>query len=279
MGEPAFHALSEDQVSTFQRDGALVLPGVLAPWVDSISDGVARLEAEPDKFINENSKIGEDGHFWNSYCNWPDIPEFRSFIEQSPVASIAAQAMASNTAQIFHEHLVVKEPGTAKATPWHHDYPYYSIEGKQALSVWLALDSVPADGAVRFVAGSHRWGRLFQPRWFKDGCGYGYDDMELDNVPDIDAEQAADPSTYRILNWACEPGDAVLFDFRTLHGTSDAKLEHRRRGFATRWMGDDVAYRERPVKTSPDFPGIDLKTGDRMREDWFPVIWRANETR
>ena len=32
------------------------------------------------------------------------------------------------------------------------------------------------------------------------------------------------------------------------------------------------------VVTSPPYPGIWLADGDRLREDWFPVIWRAAET-
>ncbi len=269
MTKPAFHELSDHQIMTFQHAGVLPLPGIFSSWVDQLSAGVDRLEADPGRFINENSKIGETGHFWNSYCYWQDIPEFTKFIMESAAASISAQAMKSKTAQIFHEHLVVKEPGTAKSTPWHHDFPYYNVQGLQGVSIWLALDHVPADAAVQFVAGSHRWGKLFQPRWFKDGSDYGFDDMEMETVPDIDAN----PGDYSILSWACEPGDAVLFDFRTLHGTTAAEVTNRRRGFATRWLGDDMTYIERTVKTSPPFPDINLKSGDRMREDWFPVIW------
>jgi len=270
MSKPAFHQLSDEQIESFQRDGALPLRGVFADWVDRLRTGVDRLEADPDRFINENSIEGEEGHFWNSYCNWQDVPEFKDFVESSSTASIAAQAMKSSSAQMFHEHLVVKESGTSKDTPWHHDFPYYNVQGMQGISIWLALDPVSIDACVRFVAGSHRWGKLFQPRWFKDGGDYGFSDMETESVPDIDGK----PDDYTVLAWDCEPGDVVLFDFRTLHGTTAAQLTQRRRGFATRWLGDDMTYRERPVKTSPDFPGINLTTGDHMREDWFPTIWK-----
>ncbi len=271
MTSPEFYKLSDEQIETYQRDGALPLPGVFKDWVETLRNGVDRLEANPDRFINENSIGGEEGHFWNSYCNWQDIPEFSKFVRTASIASIAAQAMQSKTSQIFHEHLVVKEPGTSKDTPWHHDYPYYGIQGTQGISAWLALDPVPEASAVRFVAGSHRTGKLYQPRWFKDGGDYGFTDMELETVPDIDAN----PDDFTVLTWACEPGDVVLFDYRTLHGTTAAEVTNRRRGFATRWLGDDMTFRKRPVKTSPNFPDINLETGDRMREDWFPTIWKS----
>jgi len=39
-------------------------------------------------------------------------------------------------------------------------------------------------------------------------------------------------------------------------------------------LGDDVRYRQRPGRTSPNFPDINQKNGERLREDWFPIIWR-----
>jgi len=70
-----------------------------------------------------------------------------------------------------------------------------------------------------------------------------------------------------------QPGDAVLFDFRALHGAGGNVARQRRRAFSTRWLGDDVRYVERPGRTSPPFPGHDMRAGQRLREDWFPVLW------
>ncbi len=39
-----------------------------------------------------------------------------------------------------------------------------------------------------------------------------------------------------------------------------------------RWVGDDVRYAERPGRTSPPYPGHAMVGGQRLREDWFPVI-------
>ena len=40
-----------------------------------------------------------------------------------------------------------------------------------------------------------------------------------------------------------------------------------------RFIGDDVRYIERDGETSPPFKGINLKAGEKMRKDWFPVVW------
>jgi hypothetical protein len=40
-----------------------------------------------------------------------------------------------------------------------------------------------------------------------------------------------------------------------------------------RFIGDDVTFAERVGPTSPPFDGINLKSGDQMREDWFPKVF------
>lgn len=32
---------------------------------------------------------------------------------------------------MYHEQVLVKEPGTDKETPWHHDQSYYPIDGNK----------------------------------------------------------------------------------------------------------------------------------------------------
>ena len=59
----------------------------------------------------------------------------------------------------YHEHVLTKQPGTAKVTPWHHDQSYYPIDGDQIVSMWIPVDFVGLDAAIRFVKGSHSWNR------------------------------------------------------------------------------------------------------------------------
>ena len=39
-----------------------------------------------------------------------------------------------------------------------------------------------------------------------------------------------------------------------------------------RLVGDDATYVERPGPTSPPFPGHGMQPGQRLREDWFPIL-------
>ncbi len=261
-------------VAAFRRDGVVLLRSAFADWVEALRAGLERNLAEPEAyaFPCESTAAGEPGRFFDSYCNWQRIPEYRDHVTRSCAAAMAGRFMGASRAQFFHEHAFVKEPGTQHATPWHQDLPYYCVDGSQTVSIYIALDPAPEAVAVRFVKGSHRWGKLFVPRVFLDGADFDAVDPEFAPVPDIEAA----PEAYDIACWALEPGDTILFDFRTLHGTTAAEVTARRRAFSTRWLGDDVRYRVRPGETSPPFPEIGLEDGAVMREDWFPVLWRAD---
>ena len=266
---PGELALDSAAITAFQEDGACCLRGLFADWVEELREGVARNMAAPGPYGAENTKPGEAGRFFDDYCNWQRIPEFRRFVLESPAAAIAAQVMGSETAQFFHEHVLVKEPGTAKTTPWHQDIPYYCVEGEQTVSFWMPLDPVPLETSLQIIKGSQRWERLVRPvKWLDDADFYG-DDTRYRPVPD----PAQDAETYEILSWALEPGDAVLFSYKAAHGAAGNETGQRRRAFSHRWVGDDVRFIERQGRTSPPFPGIDQTSGERLREDWFPVLW------
>ena len=263
--------ISEAQVDCFQRDGVVFLPGAFVSWVDALREGLERNLRQPHRyaFPCESTVANEPGRFFDSYCNWQLIPEYTAFVLTSAAAASAAALMRSNTAQLFHEHAFCKEVGTTKSTPWHQDMPYYCVDGPQTASVYVALDDIPADIAVKFVAGSHRDGKLYYPRNFAQGRNYISSDPDMAPVPDIDA--TVDPS--RILGRDLCAGDAIAFDFRTLHGTGSAPVGGRRRAFSTRWLGDTAVYHPRPGETSPPLTGLGIEPGARMRPDWFPELW------
>ena len=126
--------ITQDHVDTFQRDGVVVIKGLFADHVDTLRAGIERNMNEPGPYAAENLKEGEGGRFFDDYCNWTRIPEFETVIKGSDVAQVAAKLMGSTRVQMFHDHVLVKEPGTSKPTPWHQDGPYYFVQGRQTVS-------------------------------------------------------------------------------------------------------------------------------------------------
>lgn len=258
--------LDQCQISAYQTNGAVLIKGLLTDWVEIICAGIDRNMREPGVYAAENVAGSDTGRFFDDYCNWQRIPEFKDVIKNSRLAAVAADLMNSESVQIFHDHVLVKEPGTSKTTPWHQDSPYYFVDGMQNVSFWCPVDPV-TDATLRCVAGSHLWEKPVLPvRWLAEDQFYP-DNEQYQPVPDPDTQSML------IKEWNMQPGDVVAFHFKTLHGARGNKANTRRRAFSVRFVGDDARYVTRPGKTSPPFPGHDMQDGQRLREDWFPIVY------
>jgi len=181
-----------DERKAFDTDGATVLRGVFKGWTDLLAEGIAENAREPGPWFRDYTPDKRSGKFFGDYCNWNRIAPFRKFVEESPAAEVARSLMQSRQTRIFHEHVLVKEAGADKATPWHHDSPYYCVEAEQTISLWIPLDPVPRATCLEFVAGSHRWGKMFRPRKFS-GVNYERSIAGLEDMPDIEAHRGDYP--------------------------------------------------------------------------------------
>ncbi|MBF0277398.1 MAG: phytanoyl-CoA dioxygenase family protein [SAR324 cluster bacterium] len=272
MQKKGASCLSPSQIESYQGDGALVLRGFFKHDIELLRAGFEKVLQEPSQHGRENVSDGEPGRFFEDYCNWERIPEFRHWIEKSSAAQIAGEATDSEFIQIFHEHILVKEPGTSKETTFHQDLPYYCVDGHKTASFWIPLDPVFEANTLRIVLGSHRWPKLIRPtRWLTNEPWYKTEDdfMEMPVINESDFE---------ILAPQLDLGDAVLFNFKTVHGAPGNETPHRRRAFSARFLGDDVRYVKRGGATSPPFDGIGLSHNEKMRKDWFPVLWSRGQT-
>ncbi len=272
---PRLHPLDQATVQAYARDGAVVLRGVFTP------DDLARLAAGIEHNLAHLSPLAlvasepdDPGRFVEDFCTWQDNPDYAHVLRHSALPHVAAQLMRSRSVRLYHDHLLVKEPGTRQPTPWHQDQPYYNVEGRQNVSFWIPVDPVPLASTLRFVAGSHA-GTWYMPRTFRDSQAKWFPDGSLAELPRIDEQ----PQTYRQLAWALEPGDLVAFQMLTLHASSGVGPGQRRRVFSARYLGDDSRHAPRRWRTSPPFPGLDneLAEGAPMAHPLFPLVWPAQD--
>lgn len=260
--------ISPAMIEEFQAQGVVFLPGLFAQWVEPLRVAVQKALDAPGPL--ERSYQPKDGSapFFQDYCNWQRFPELRDFVLHSAAAPAAAALMRSQTARFFHDHILVKRPGTSLETPWHQDLPYYCVQGTQSVSFWTPLDPVPREISLECVAGSHRWSEAgFKPKRFDGSPLYHQDDFI--DMPDIEANRGS----LRILGYTLEPGDAIAFDFRTVHGAPGNQAVTPRRVVSTRWVGDDARWALRNGPTSPPFPHIDLPDGAPFEAPDFPLVF------
>lgn len=264
--------LADEVVTAFRRDGAVVLRGVLTPAEVALARaGIDEVLARPGALALRASRDG-DGAFVEDFCRWSDVAAIESVARCSALPAVASRLMGSATVRLYHDHVLVKEPGTGQRTPWHQDQPYYNVDGHQTVSFWLPVDAVPRASSLELLAGSHR-GPWLMPRTFLAGEAKWFPEGSLVELPDIEADRDAFP----ILGWSLQPGDAVAFDMLTVHGAGGHQGPGRRRVLSLRYTGDDVVHRPRPWPTSPPFPGLEdeLPDGAALDNPRFPLVWPA----
>ena len=168
-------AITQDQqVEEYQRDGVLVLRGLFCRLGRAVEGaGSTPTCAEPELARTHLSgQMTAPLPFFQDLCSWQRISavsRLRSCTRPRPRSRLPL-SWGPVSARIFHDHVLVKEPGTSVVTPWHQDQPYYFVDGRQSVSFWLPLDPVARDISIEYVVGSHRWGKDFKPKRF-DGHG------------------------------------------------------------------------------------------------------------
>ena len=218
--------VSDEQIEAFRRDGAVCIRGAFtAEEVALVERGIERNLADPSPRALVASRPDDSGRFVEDFCNWDRIGEYEQVIRQSAAAAIAGRLMGSATVRLFHDHILVKEPGTRQPTPWHQDQPYYNVDGSQTCSVWMPVDPVSRESTLEFVAGSHL-GPWLMPRTFMDGQARWFPEGSLADLPDVEADRSAFP----IIGWALGPGDAVFFHMLALHAAGGCRPRRRRGG-------------------------------------------------
>ena len=262
--------ITESEIAAYEADGVVCLRDVIdSQWIEVLRTATDEAMATP----GPNAEVygdKEDSGFFGDLDAWMRTPGFRSYVLESPAAEIAAVAMRSSKATLLYDQLLVKEQGSQEKTPWHQDQPYWAVQGRQVCSVWVPMDPVNEASSPEYIRGSHRWGG-FNPQHFDDHSPY--EGTGLPPLPDIEAAR----KTYDITRFAMEPGDCLLFQAMIVHGApGNTSTTHRRRGYATRWLGDDARYCLRSGEVAiPSFP-VEFNDGDEYSGEMFPTVYQRS---
>ncbi len=266
--------ISTESIESFWRDGVVIIRGLFTPEeVEIIAAGIERNLANPGPMFKVASTPNDPGKFVEDFCNWQRIPEFEKIAFESKAADVAAALMSSSQVRLFHDHMLVKEPGTQQVTPWHQDQPYYNVDGFNNCSMWAPVDPVAIESTLEFSRGSHKKGWLM-PRTFMDNQAKWFPEGTLEELPDIESDRDG----HDVIGWAMEPGDAVFFHMLTLHHAYGVPGQNRRRAFSLRFLGDDMVHAPREWVTSPNFNGLNLEipAGAPMEHELFPVLRQSH---
>ena len=272
--------LSKEEVVSFRTNGVVKVSGAVDPsWIPELLTVADVQLTKPSKWVNDlNAGASENRLFTDRYL-WRHNDVIHRFVHDSGCARLAAQAMGSNSARFYFDHLLIKKVNTPTITPWHQDAPYWPFLGKQIASIWLALTPVTVEGSgMEFVRGSHLDDVYYLPEVFggaENKSGQWANEQQGVAVPDIEANR----EEYDIVSFDMAPGDALIFSAWILHGArGNSSSTQDRVALSTRWLGDDVLWDPREgVDPTVDPAQVLVDPGTPPRDNsFFPEIFSAD---
>ena len=272
-------ALTDEERLTWERDGAVVVKGIIPPeWVDYLAGAVDRLLARPDPSSQNYAPDGQPVFFAQAFPSQLDTA-FRAWALDGPLVDLAHQALPSaRSLNFFYDQVFVKTPGAGTPTPWHQDSPFLPLQGSDLIRCWLPFDPVTADsGALRYLKGSHRWGVTYHPLGFKDipEITSAYVDSPFEDQPDFDAEY----DRHEWLIGEAEPGDILLHHPAVVHGSWGNTTKRFRRAVTSFYTGDRITwyphsanmFKNKSLTGHVQMP--QLQAGGPIDCDLFPRVW------
>ncbi|WP_158548569.1 phytanoyl-CoA dioxygenase family protein [Blastococcus sp. TF02A-26] len=219
----------------FSEDGYVVVPS-LGVAQSEIAAARALLDELFDRFASIPPQFAHDLGGSANRSN-PILPEINAVSTLAPAlrrtalfraALGLARQLLGPGAYPLYDHAIYKPPGLAGTTSWHQDSGY-DPDRAERLAVWMPFqDTAVADGAMRYVPGSHRAGRRpHLTRTTADGKTVQYlevDEREVSEAP-------------------CPLGGATAHDLHMVHGAGPNLGENVRRAWIIDFTVGSLAAR------------------------------------
>lgn len=176
---------------------------IRAPASAGIASGTSRRREQEDDL----------GAFWRSVSQGPAL---RAATHGAQLHNIMTSVLGQPAKP--HDYLFLRPARVGLSTRLHFDFPFFARHSPQIYTAWLALGEIPrVDGTLMVVEGSNRFADL------------------IDTVKQIDYDSQESPTVQvmgntvdfvrsrgsRLLTTDFDPGDVVIFDMFTMHGTFD----------------------------------------------------------
>lgn len=251
--------LTDDQVEALREQLQLVMEGksVKKPVLNrNLLDG-----SEYGMSITQKETVVQIVNIWMA------SEAFFQHAASPEICADVARLCRTDTLRIWHDQIQYKPPITGGPTRWHQDHPAWPIlQPPDLVSAWVALDdAVIENGCMWMVPKSHKWGN-HQKYLAADENFKPYHTQPELLPPGVDL--TAVPLEVK-------KGHVAYHHSLTWHGSPYNRSERKRRAIAVHYMPGHVRYE--PTGHHPMEPYVEVKPGEILAGDSFPVVFQAQQ--
>ena len=176
---------------------------IRAPATEGIATGTSR----------RRQQVPDLGEFWRSVSQGPAL---RAATHGEHIQGVMTQVLGQPARP--HDYLFLRPARVGQSTRLHFDFPFFARRSNQIHTAWLALGDIPTqEGTLMLVEGSNQFDDLVSGVKQID-----YDSQESPTVQVMeDTAGFVRSRSTRLLTTHFGPGDVVVFDMFTMHGTFD----------------------------------------------------------
>jgi non-heme Fe2+,alpha-ketoglutarate-dependent halogenase len=209
-------ALSPSAVEEYQRNGVLFpRPAVSA---DAAKDMLGKFEALERKEGGRLSK--RTNHKPHLLLTW------LSDLVRNPVILDQVESLIGPNILCWASDFFSKSPDDGMRVTWHQDSTYWGLSKPDIVTAWVAFTpSTVRSGCLRVVPGSH----------LRDQLPHG-DTFAADNLLSRGQEVQVQVDERHAVDVELQPGQMSLHHVRLIHGSEPNRADHRRIGFAIRYV-------------------------------------------
>jgi ectoine hydroxylase-related dioxygenase (phytanoyl-CoA dioxygenase family) len=207
------YRLTTEQITSYKRDGYLIVPGFFSPGE---IEKLYRVAVEDTVMSNNSYDVNDETGKKSKLTLWFNPgDDIYGLVSRSGRIVQAVNALMEGDAPVchFHSKLMQKEPLVGGAWEWHQDYGYWYknefLLPEQMMSVMVAVtEATKKNGCLQVIRGSHKMGRVEHGKAGEQvGASIHYVEQALKTMPLDYVELHA--------------GDALFFHSNILH-RSDA---------------------------------------------------------
>jgi ectoine hydroxylase-related dioxygenase (phytanoyl-CoA dioxygenase family) len=155
--------LKSDVIEEFAQRGFVVTPDLLNPdeltrYQQAVDAEVANRTAFDQRALSEKSIYEQS--FVQCMRLWETNDVVRELTCHTVLAAVAAQLLQVDGVRLWQDQALYKEAGGRETTP-HQDQTFWPLGEEALITAWLPFDDITlANGAMSYVPGSHKAGRL-----------------------------------------------------------------------------------------------------------------------
>jgi len=161
------------------------------------------------------------GAFWK---NVSEHPALRKVTHGETLKQLVGQVLAAPARA--HDYLFLRPATVGNATNLHYDFPFFAGGARTIVTCWVPLGEIPVgDGPLAIVEHSNRFHDLIEPlrsaisggdiNSFSKAQDYAYQSSAEKTLEFVKSRKS------RLVTAHFQPGDVIVFDGFTMHGSLD----------------------------------------------------------